>query len=86
MGPDRISDRWMRRKRNAMPYMALLEEHFNEKTFPLKGLDEANLILFSKEDTASPPIDRIRPIAAYSPLSKCREAMIDVVVEETLWS
>ena len=32
MGPDRISDRWMRRKRNAMPYMALLEEHFNEKT------------------------------------------------------
>jgi hypothetical protein len=64
-----------------MPYMAHIEKHFNGNTKPLPGLDEANLILLSKDDTPVPSLDRIRPLASYSPLSKCREAIVDVTAE-----
>jgi hypothetical protein len=63
-----------------------LEEHFNGSTKDDPKWNEANLILLSKDKTPIPEITRIRPIAAYSPLSKCREAIIDVVSEDILWS
>ena len=39
--------------------------------------NEANLFLLSKEDTNRPPINRIRPLAAYSPVRKVKETAID---------
>ena len=34
---------------------------------------EARLITLSKENTPTPPVDRIRPLAVYSPVRKCYE-------------
>lgn len=45
-------------------------------------MNEANLFLLSKDDTPTPTIDRIRPLAAYSPLNKALEASIDVMAEK----
>lgn len=74
LGPDKVSDRWLRKRRNAMPYMSHLEERFNKGKPEISGLNDANLFLISKEDTPTPTINRIRPLAAFSPLFKCKEA------------
>lgn len=86
LGPDGIPDKWIRKKRNGDELMEFINEWMNGTRPSPQDQNEANLFLLSKEDTPFPLIDRIRPLAAYSPIRKCMETALDLYDSEYHWA
>lgn len=42
--------------------------------------------MLSKEETNIPPLNRIRPLAAYSPVRKCMEVALDRLDSNYQWA
>lgn len=65
--------------------MEYVEQWMNGINDTPEELNEANLFLLSKEDTNRPPLDRIRPLCAYSPIRKCLETALDRLDQYLQW-
>ena len=85
-GPDGISDRWVRKKRNGEELMEFVTRWIEGKEETPNECNEANMFLLSKEDTTTPPINRIRPLCAYSAIRKSMESALDRLDSKQQWS
>lgn len=85
VGFDPITDSWIKQKCNARVICYNLHLIMSGWIFAQPFVNRARMMLLSKEDTSTPPINRIRPIQMYSPLRKALESQIDVLDSRDMW-
>jgi hypothetical protein len=87
LGPDLISDRWFKSKRNSLPLHNLIEHWVNENPLLPAWINNANLMLLSKlKDNPYPPVENTRPIAMSAVFRKFAESAWLRLYSKALWS
>ncbi len=74
LDPDFISVTWLRKDENAYPLYAMLREWVNGNYIPPTHLNDARLMLPSKNGASNPPVDKVRMIAIVSAMKKAMES------------
>jgi len=86
LGADGISDQWLRKKKNAEGLMRYIGDIINKGYKVPELANNARMHFLSKTEDDEPPINRVRPIAIYTPIRKVIEIMVDRLDKEFLWA
>ena len=86
LGPDKLSDRWLKQNKNALPAHTYINDWINLEEKPPPWINDANLMLLSKDGTPTPEVDKTRPIAMSNALRKMEEAAWLRLYGPYLWS